>query len=58
MFFERVRSIEQSLFDSIYSQTESLVKKAEKTLIQKTESNKCQKRKKFVRIQPATICMG
>gem|GEM_PF-6983982 len=42
MFFERVRSIEQSLFDSIYSQTETLVKKAEKTLIQETESNKCQ----------------
>ena len=32
----------QSLFDSVHAQTETLVKEAEKTLIQETKSNKCQ----------------
>ncbi len=36
----------QSLFDSVHAQTETLVKEAEKTFIQKTITNRCQKEKK------------
>ena len=36
----------QSLFDSVHAQTETLVREAEKTLFQETETNRCQKKKK------------
>ena len=36
----------QSLFDSVHAQTETLVREAEKTLIQETEANRYQKEKK------------